>query len=163
MHLIISIQLYQVSEALAFGLPLVMSTFTKESFGEIPGCIGSDNKSFAKCVIDVHGDEKQWELLSSEGISFIERTHSRKESMKQWSDIIDSNVQDVSKRHSNKLVNIKMRYPTEKCAEGEDVYLAEYTDVASAVKAGHFQSGFQHWRRHGKHEGRNYYCDIALH
>ena len=110
-----------MSEALAVGLPVVMSTFTKESFGEIPGCIGSDNKSFAKCVIDVHGDEQQWEALRNEGLSFIQRTHSRKEAMEQWSDIIDSSLKDASKRYSNKLVNVTMRYPTEKCAEGEEI------------------------------------------
>lgn len=36
----------------------------------------------------------------------------------------------------------------------ESEYLALYPDVASAVKAGAFKSGYEHYQKHGKFEGR---------
>lgn len=36
----------------------------------------------------------------------------------------------------------------------EERYLATYPDVAKAVAAGHFQSGLDHFKRHGLREGR---------
>lgn len=81
-----------MSEALSVGLPVVMSTLTKESFGEVPGCVGSDNKSFTKCIIDLHDNETQWEALRNEGFSYIQKTHNRKDAMKEWSKIIYDNL-----------------------------------------------------------------------
>lgn len=37
----------------------------------------------------------------------------------------------------------------------EDCYLSENPDVAAAVKAGNFQSGFEHYSKHGHLENRN--------
>jgi hypothetical protein len=53
---------------------------------------------------------------------------------------------------SNKLALLN---PTKKCDEGEQIYLSaeENIDIANAVKDGIFESGFQHWDLHGKHEG----------
>jgi glycosyltransferase involved in cell wall biosynthesis len=150
---------YKVSEALAAGLPVVMSEFTKESFGgEAPGCTGFDPESFAKCVIDVHDNQEQWEFLRSEGLSYILRTHSRKEVMKQWSEIIGSSFKDVAKKRSKKLLDVRMNLPTERCEEGEDIYLSQFEDIAIAVKEGRIGSGFEHWSEFGKYEGRNSYC-----
>jgi len=36
----------------------------------------------------------------------------------------------------------------------ESEYLANYPDVAAAVKAGAFKSGYEHYQKHGKFEGR---------
>jgi glycosyltransferase involved in cell wall biosynthesis len=75
----------QVSEALAHGLPVVMSPFTKDSFDNgVPGCVGSDIESYKKCIEDLDGNVTKWEALRDEGISYIERTHSRQKAMKRW-------------------------------------------------------------------------------
>ena len=47
----------------------------------------------------------------------------------------------------------------EPCPEGERKYLAAYPDVADSVKQGVFDSGFQHYKRHGVRNNRNYFCD----
>ena len=150
-----------MSQALAVGLPVVMSTFTKESFGNIPGCVGSDNTSFTKCIIDLHGNKRRWEVLRDEGFVYIQSTHSRRETMEQWSKIIDGSFKNVSKERGNKLLNMKIDYPKEKCVEGEEIYLRTYNDVAAAVKGGDLKSGFEHWNRYGKKEARSYYCNMA--
>lgn len=151
----------QVSEALAVGLPVVMSQFTKESFGTIPGCVGPDDSSFAKCVTEVHDNKNRWKALRNEGISYIQRTHNREKIMEKWSEIIDQSFKPSSKEMSKKFLDMKFHYPTEKCAEGEEIYLGAYKDVADAVKAGHMKNGFDHWRLYGKLEGRSYYCNLA--
>jgi len=152
---------YKVSEALAVGIPVVMSTFIKESFGDIPGCVGSDSTSFTKCIIDLHGNKRRWEALRDEGISYIQQTHSRKESMEKWSEIIDHNFNNVSKEGGDKLFNVKISYAKEKCVEGEEIYLSTFPDIAAAIKVGHFDSGFHHWNKYGKKGGRSYYCKMA--
>jgi len=151
-----------VSEALAFGLPVTMSTFTKDSFGNIPGCVGSDKTSFTKCIIDLHSNKRQWEALRDEGISYIQRTHSRKENIERWSEIIDYSFKNVSKERSSRLLNVNIDYPKEKCPEGEEMYLGTFNDVAAVVKGGGFGSAFQHWKLYGKKEGRSYYCNMSL-
>ena len=42
--------------------------------------------------------------------------------------------------------------PTE--AQKDARYLARYADIAKAVKSGMYKTGRQHWKRHGKGEGR---------
>eukprot|EP00586_Coscinodiscus_wailesii_P000698 CAMPEP_0172484550 /NCGR_PEP_ID=MMETSP1066-20121228/12048_1 /TAXON_ID=671091 /ORGANISM="Coscinodiscus wailesii, Strain CCMP2513" /LENGTH=752 /DNA_ID=CAMNT_0013249159 /DNA_START=284 /DNA_END=2542 /DNA_ORIENTATION=+ len=98
---------YKVSEALANGLPVVMSTFTKESFGYIPGCVGSDSRSFTKCIIDLHRNENQWQELHDKGLSYIQQSHSRQALKEKWSDIIDSSFKHMSKKQSHKILNIE--------------------------------------------------------
>ena len=43
----------------------------------------------------------------------------------------------------------------------ESEYLALYPDVASAVKAGAFKSGYGHYEKHGKSEGRSINLNVA--
>lgn len=131
-----------------------MSEFTKDSFGDsVPGCVGTDIESYKKCIVDLDGNRAKWEALRAEGISYIERTHSRQEAMERWSRIIDSNKQ----LHDQQSKTIPV--PTEKCDEGEEVYLGAYKEVGIGIKEGHFESGFHHWNLHGNLEGRSYYCD----
>ena len=152
-----------MSEALAAGLPVVMSKFTKESFGTVPGCVGSDDASFAKCVIDLHNDEHLWEAVRDEGISFIERTHGRQKIMEIWSEIIEDGFKNASKKQVHpKLLGTKLPSPTVACAEGEEIYIGVYEDVANAVQAGVYKTGFDHWNRDGKAEGRTYFCENGL-
>lgn len=89
---------YKVSEALSIGLPVVMSSFTHKSFGNVPGCVGSDNNAFKQCIISVHNNEKKWKALRQEGLDFIAETHSRKKVMEKWSSIINSNVKLARER-----------------------------------------------------------------
>jgi hypothetical protein len=75
------------------GLPVVMSEFTKASFSwDIPGCVGSDHQSFAKCILDIHSDHDYWKTLRDKGISYIEDTHNRKKIMSKWSDIVNRSL-----------------------------------------------------------------------
>jgi hypothetical protein len=136
----------------------VMSPFTRDSFGNgVPGCVGSDSESYKKCIEDLDGNATKWEELRDEGISYIERTHSRQKAMERWSRVIDTNL------HAHKLLGHPILHPTKKCDEGEQLYLGakENADIAKAVKDGIFESGFQHWDMHGKHEGRKYYCNSS--
>lgn len=151
---VLTVNLQQVSEALARGLPVVMSDFTKDSFGNgVPGCVGTDSSSYKKCITDLDENRETWEALRDEGISYIEHTHSRHEAMGRWSRIIDSN------KRAHDLLSKTIPVPTEKCDEGEEVYLGAYKDIGIAIEEGIFESGFQHWDLHGKREGRCYYCN----
>ena len=69
----------------------MMSTFTQESFGDVPGCVGSDAASYIKCIVELNDDESKWEELRNEGISYIERTHNREDIMTVWSKAISKN------------------------------------------------------------------------
>lgn len=144
----------QVSEALARGLPVIMSDFTKDSFGDgVPGCVGSDIESYKKCIIDLDKNRTKWEAVRDDGIAYIERTHNRRKTMERWSRIINSN------RRAKKLLGDPILDPTDKCDEGEEIYLRDNRDVDEAVKNGVFDSGFHHWSLHGKLDGRSYYCN----
>ena len=68
-----------------------MSTFTQESFGDVPGCVGSDAASYIKCIVELNDDKSKWEELRNEGISYIERTHGRNLTMAVWSKVINNN------------------------------------------------------------------------
>jgi SAM-dependent methyltransferase len=48
------------------------------------------------------------------------------------------------------------RTPTTMAGFDEDLYLAAYSDVAEAVRAGTIASGYVHWLQYGKAEGRGY-------
>lgn len=150
----LTLNLIQVSEALARGLPVIMSDFTKNSFSNgVPGCVGSDSASFKKCIIDLDGNRTKWETLRDEGISYIKRTHSRQEAMNTWSRVINSNMQ------AKLLLGKQILNSTRKCDEGEEMYLRSDIAIENAVKNGVFESGFHHWTLHGKAEGRRYYCN----
>ncbi len=81
-----------------------MSTFTHESFGDIPGCVGSDPESFKNCIIELHSNERKWVKVRNEGIAYIEETHNRQKTMEVWSNVIGKNYheQEVG---NHKLLN----------------------------------------------------------
>ena len=60
----------------------------------------------------------------------------------------------------HKLLDVHLQSPTEKCDFGEILYLNAYKDIAQAVKEGDIKSGFDHWKKNGKLEGRSYYCNL---
>merc|ERR1712106_330271 len=49
--------------------------------------------------------------------------------------------------------------PKKSCPEGEKDYFERFPDVEDAVKLGTFPSGFAHWIKFGKVEGKNCECD----
>jgi len=51
---------------------------------------------------------------------------------------------------------MKKGVEVKKCPEAEVLYLKENSDIANAVKEKKIESGFHHWRKHGKNEGRSY-------
>ena len=48
--------------------------------------------------------------------------------------------------------------PQAPCEVGETMYVRQFPDVGKAMKAGSFESAFQHWKDHGIAEERVYYC-----
>merc|ERR1712226_1152621 len=84
---------YKVSEAFSFGVPVVMSSCTADSFGieseDEVGCIGRTSESFKTCILEVYYNKEKWTKLSSNEIDFIRRTHSREKVMSKWRHILD--------------------------------------------------------------------------
>lgn len=150
----LTLNLIQVSEALARGIPVVMSKFTSDSFGNgVPGCVGTDSASYQKCILDLDKNRTKWEEVRAKSIAYIERTHNRQEAMRSWSRIIDKNMQ------AKTLLGNPILNSTEKCDEGEELYLRSDSAIENAVKTGAFESGFDDWTQFGKTEGRTYYCN----
>jgi len=154
-----------VSEAIAHGLPVVMSKLTYDSFGnDIPGCVGIDNEAFATCIIDIHKNDTQWATIQKEGITFIRGTHNRERHKQRLSVIIKRNLKIATRRKKmtnpdHKLLHAELPSPRSECKEGEEIYLAMYEDVAAAVASKSVSSAFQHWSEVGKAEGRSYFCN----
>ena len=48
--------------------------------------------------------------------------------------------------------------PLGKCAEGEAKYLAQYLDVAAEVRSQKLNSGWEHYAKWGRAEGKEYQC-----
>jgi len=120
-----------------------MSSFTHDSFGHVPGCIGSNIESFKQCILDVHSEKERWMSLQQEGINFIRETHSRSQTMETWSKVVRTGLEIAGTR--NKLFE-----------QGEKDYKEKYPDVAEAVREGTFQSSFEHYVQHGQQEGKVY-------
>jgi hypothetical protein len=156
----------QVSEAIAKGLPVVMSKFTYDSFGnDIPGCVGIDNESFAKCIIDTFNNDTQWATIQKKGTTYIRETHNRERHKQRLSAIIKRNLKIATSRKKitnpdHNLLHVELPTPISKCEEGEEIYLKMYEDVAAAVVSrSEYSSAFQHWSEFGESEGRPYFCN----
>lgn len=134
-----------------------MSTFTKESFGDIPGCVGSDPRSFMECIVDLHSNERQWEAVRKKGISWIEETHSLEEATKQWSKIIDTNFARVLKKDDHKLLLTKELDPVFPSDCTWQCYLQLNPDVGRKVKDK--KGAIDHYLKFGVWEFRRCACD----
>ena len=133
----------QVSEALSVGLPVVMSSFTHDSFGTVPGCIGSNKYTFKQCILEVHNDKQKWTELREQGLEFIRTTHSEEEVIKRWSYIISTGLK-LSRRRNDLF------------QRSEEEYKKQYPDIADALAAKVFLSALHHYSTVGKHESRLY-------
>ena len=148
----------------------MMSSLTADSFGIKPddnvGCVGSDIQAFKACIIDVYSSEKTWKKVRRNGLDFIRKTHNRRDVKKVWDRAIEDNLNKIkeirvegdSQKMQHKILTTEIRLPTESCPEGEKLYGEKYPEVMEALKAGHFESFFQHYKLHGKEEGRFYSC-----
>ena len=158
----------------------MMSKLSADAFGIEPedeiSCIGSNRATFASCVLSLHNNESEWEKMQRNGISFIERTHSREKVSAIWSKVIEQALSKYNKmkaletiplagggRHqriiSHPIFSTELWAPTKPCREGEALYVKLYPDVGDAITTGIFTSAFHHWKKHGKHEGRSYLCE----
>jgi len=147
---------YKVSEALSIGIPTALSGIAAEGFGlnaeDNIACIGRNPDSFKKCILDMHNNEEIWTQYRSNGLDFIRETHSYERTMQEWSNIIDSSLDAINASRANSVAK-------HKCRSGEEGYLQRYADIAEAInEKHHFHSGFLHWKRYGKAEGRFYVC-----
>lgn len=127
-----------MSESLSVGLPVVMSSFTHDSFGKIPGCVGKDVPAMVDCILQVYGHEKKWTLLQQEGLKFIRETHNRKQVMAKWSSTISLGLD---------LATSRKRVFT----EGENLYRKTYADTVLTRT-----SAFSHYLIYGRKDNRIY-------
>ena len=58
------------------------------------------------------------------------------------------------------IVTVQMKDPkkVKKCDKGEELYQIMYPDIKRAIKRKRFPSAYNHWKRAGSLEGREYYC-----
>ncbi len=68
----------QASEAISKGLPVFTSKFTFDSFGgKMPDCVEPGNEAFARCIVDLHGDQLQWMAMQKDDIVYIKNKQNR--------------------------------------------------------------------------------------
>ena len=79
---------YKLSEAMASGMPMVLSPLAAAGIGlgdasrgnsESPAiaCVGENAEKLAECVIKVHDDRTTWQKLQGEAFEFVKTTHDR--------------------------------------------------------------------------------------
>ena len=123
-----------------------MSHFTFESFGEVPGCVGSSAISLKQCIIDVHSSNRKddWVVLQKQGFDFINETHNRGTVMREWSKVIGKSLA-LGKKRSEVFLSAENKYRQKYFIEaGKD-----------PVKSG-FHSFFEHYLYEGKMGGKLY-------
>ena len=152
------------------GIPVVMSSFAADGFGIKPddnvGCVGQDIQLFKKCILDIYDSEKRWKTLRQNGLDFIRKTYNRKNVTKVWEKIIEDNLNKIkeiriegdSKKMQHNLLTTEITLPTKICPEGEKLYAMRYPDIVDRLKAGRWETYFQHFEQKGKNEGRHYFC-----
>lgn len=157
----------QLSEALALGVPAVISTSVAENYGisswdEI-ACIGEDLTSFHNCVLALHSDQRTWKKFRTNSIEFVQRMYNRDNLLSSISEIIK--VATVLSRALPKcdpeldfIACVRTTEAQGICPVGEEAYLLSYPDVYEAVEARLFSSAWQHFIEFGKMEGRFYSC-----
>lgn len=125
------------------GLPVVMSRFTRDCFGDVPGCVGDDPQSTKLCVIDTHNSRDNWSKLQEDGLNFIEKTHNRNLTMMKWSGVI-----------SKALVLAKKRRKVFGAAE--KAYGQTYQLEVRSGSVPAFKSFLEHYVLQGKEDGKFY-------
>ena len=154
------------------GLPVVAAPLAAKSFGlewgDKVACVGKNTLSFKDCVIQVHSDEERWKELRSIGIDFIRSTHSRSDTMRTWSKVIEGGIKKIKILRDTKdrcdrldeMMSLSTVTPTEACVDGEEFYKWKYTDVNTLIETRRLESAFQHWVTIGKAQSRLYPCGL---
>lgn len=109
----------------------------------MPGCVGSDAKSYKQCILELHSDKEKWRALQQDGYKFIRETHSRKLVTEEWSKVINFGLKIAKKRDVI-------------FERGEAVYQQNDPGVAKAVESGIYSSAFEHYLDFGFAEKRSY-------
>jgi Glycosyltransferase len=93
-----------VSEAFAFGVPVILSGLTAEAFGltkqDKIGCIGTTVDSFKDCILRLYHNETDWKESRENAMEFIRSTHSRDSVVEKWSTVINKALATGRQRHS---------------------------------------------------------------
>jgi glycosyltransferase involved in cell wall biosynthesis len=69
----------KVGQALAYGLPMIGTTFATEGFDFVDGencLIADDAASFAQAILTLYGDEAMWRRFSEQGDALIRQFSS---------------------------------------------------------------------------------------
>ena len=148
----------------------MMSSLTADGFGikadDNIGCVGEDVQLFKKCILDIYGSEKMWKKVQRNSLDFICKTHNRKDVTKIWERSIEDNLNKIkeirvegdSEKMQHKILTAEIKFPKKSCPEGEQFYARKYPEITDGLKAGLFKTYFEHYKIHGKKEGRNYFC-----
>jgi hypothetical protein len=160
----------QLSEAFALGVPVVMSgsvaeTFKISSRNRI-GCVGKSVESMKQCVLDVHSNEREWQILRTNGIEFIQRTNSRAMVRRSWLGIMKVATEkrqdlancDATLEFVSCFARKKQLLSDSMCPEGEERYKDAYPYVKASIEDGEFPSAWEHFETKGKAEGLVYSC-----
>ena len=107
-----------------------------DSFGTVPGCIGSSSDMFKQRILKVHSNKAIWMDLPNQGLEYIHETHSEKEVTKQWSNIIIFGADLIKRR-----CEIFLR--------SEEEYKKQYPDVMHMLAGNTFLSSLHHNIFHG--------------
>jgi len=166
---------YEVSKAFSFGVPVVMTPFTANSFGikaeDKIGCVGADAKSMKECIMGVNLSSSIWNELRQNELEFIEKTHNRNDLVTAWDRAIEINLHKVKdirasddkekemRKMKHGLLTTKITEALGPCPEGERFYALKHPHVEDAVKRGIYASHFAHFVERGRNEGKKYHCD----
>jgi glycosyltransferase involved in cell wall biosynthesis len=108
-----------VSEAFAFGVPVVMSGLTAESFGlkdqDNIGCIGSNIDSFKECILRLYNNERDWNEARENAMEFIRTTHNRNGVLQKWTNVMDKALATAHSRRAE--------FESSSLAGKEDIHL----------------------------------------
>lgn len=69
----------KVLQALSLGIPVIGTKVAAEGMGLIDGftiTLAEEPKQFAKNIVDLYGDQKRWESLQDNGMTFVKSEHS---------------------------------------------------------------------------------------
>ena len=144
------------------GIPTVMSKLSAGSFRlsnkSNSTCVGGDIESFKDCVISMYENEDKWNSIQKGGFEFIRQTHSLEFVQSKWKRLIDQSMNIAKDLRYNVLSRTFSN--SEKCLEGEKLYLKMYPYVKGLLEDHSFTSAFEHWVEKGKSDGMLYYdCD----
>ena len=151
---------------------MVMSKLSAGGFGiysssnkdkDAVACVGDSSDEIKNCIVELYTNKRKWESVQQNAIEYLHRTHNRQTISNKLSQIINEGLRIASinkdkRTKSHEMYKFKIPSPKGKCDEGEVLYLAKYPDVVGGIEAGYFTSGYDHWKKDGAAENREYIC-----